>query len=347
VRRVTGEKFVSYAQNREDVVLWRALGGVANGRYVEVGANDPEHFSITKAFYDRGWRGLAAEPVPAFAERLRAARPEDVVVEAAVTQKDGSVTLHVIEDSGLSTVVDDVSNSHEAGGQTVDDLEVRSVRLDTLLAEHGFDTGPVHFLIIDVEGAEPDVLASVDLRRWRPWVILVEATAPLSTERTHESWESVLLEAGYEFTLFDGLSRFYVAQEQAEVLRTSLDHPANVLDDFVDLLGDDQRSAEIRRLVTENDALRTELDVREAETHRWRSKALVTWAADVAQAPDLAQQRTEMDLLRLALDKAVKRTDRQAAQIKALRRRLRAAETESTAGPSPLGKAVRSLRRGR
>ena len=34
--------FVSYAQNGEDVVLWRALSHVENGFYVDVGAADPE-----------------------------------------------------------------------------------------------------------------------------------------------------------------------------------------------------------------------------------------------------------------------------------------------------------------
>ena len=33
--------FVSYAQNYEDVMLWRALKHVKNGFYVDVGANDP------------------------------------------------------------------------------------------------------------------------------------------------------------------------------------------------------------------------------------------------------------------------------------------------------------------
>jgi len=47
--------FISYAQNHEDVLLYRALKGVGKGFYIDVGANDPEEDSVTKAFYDRGW----------------------------------------------------------------------------------------------------------------------------------------------------------------------------------------------------------------------------------------------------------------------------------------------------
>ena len=54
--------FVSYAQNREDVVLYRALGHISGGRYVEVGANDPIADSVTYAFYERGWSGIEALP---------------------------------------------------------------------------------------------------------------------------------------------------------------------------------------------------------------------------------------------------------------------------------------------
>jgi hypothetical protein len=36
---------------------------VQQGFYVDVGANEPVCHSITKAFYERGWRGIDIEPV--------------------------------------------------------------------------------------------------------------------------------------------------------------------------------------------------------------------------------------------------------------------------------------------
>src|SRR5664279_1896466 len=59
---VESDPFVSYAQNGEDVVLFRALGAVEGGRYVDVGANDPIFESVTYAFYLRGWSGITIDP---------------------------------------------------------------------------------------------------------------------------------------------------------------------------------------------------------------------------------------------------------------------------------------------
>ena len=70
--------FVSYAQNFEDVLLWRALGGVTDGFYIDVGAAHPDIDSVTRAFYDRGWSGINIEPTPEYSLRLAAARPRDV-----------------------------------------------------------------------------------------------------------------------------------------------------------------------------------------------------------------------------------------------------------------------------
>lgn len=60
----------TYAQNFEDVLLWRALRHVPEGRYVDVGAGHPELHSVTKLFYDAGWSGINIEPVPELAHAL-------------------------------------------------------------------------------------------------------------------------------------------------------------------------------------------------------------------------------------------------------------------------------------
>ena len=267
---MTDQPFVSYAQNREDVVLWRALHAMTPGRYVEVGANDPTTHSISRAFYDRGWSGIEIEPVPVLAAKFREQRPRDVVVEAAVTTADvPEVTLHLIPDTGLSTLQDDIGAEHARAGWPVTEVTVPARRLDDILAEHLGTDDEIHFLVIDTEGAERQVLESVDLERWRPWVLVIEATAPMSNVRTHEEWEHLVVSAGYDFCLFDGLSRWYVAKEQQHLV-PSLDHPASALDPWVD--------SRVHELEQQVEALRTDNDALLQQLIVWRGAVLKRWA---------------------------------------------------------------------
>ena len=268
---VTPAPFVSYAQNGEDVVLWRALGGVSAGRYVEVGANHPRDDSVTRAFYDRGWSGITIEPVPYFADLQRAERPRDHLVQAAITNTGrGQITLHVVPGTGLSTIVDAVSDRHADAGIDHVDLLVPTLRLDDVLAESGRAGEEIHFMLIDVEGAERDVLQSVDLRRWRPWVLVVEATEPNSTVTTHSEWEPGLIAQGYQYCLFDGVSRFYVADEKADRLRAALSYPACVLDNY--------QTPSLTAAMRERRVLLQQIA-------HWRTIALTGWADAVSQAP--------------------------------------------------------------
>ena len=140
---VTSSPFISYAQNREDVVLHRALAAVSEGRYIDVGANDPTLDSVTKAFYNAGWRGLTVEPVHAYAEAHRRERPGDLVFEVAVTDGGpGEVVLHDIADTGLSTLVDEFAARHAADGREVREVRVRTRTLDDLLDRPAGTTSP-------------------------------------------------------------------------------------------------------------------------------------------------------------------------------------------------------------
>ena len=83
--------FISYAQNFEDVMLHRALRDVKKGFYIDVGANDPVVDSVTKAFYDSGWRGINIEPVKEFYEKLQQDRPDDINLQLAARASKGNV----------------------------------------------------------------------------------------------------------------------------------------------------------------------------------------------------------------------------------------------------------------
>jgi FkbM family methyltransferase len=221
---------ISYAQNFEDVILERAFGDVDEGFYVDVGAYDPEHESVTKHFYDRGWSGINVEPLAENWARFVASRPRDTNLQAALGDRDGEAVLNVVAEIGYSSFERSYAERARGDGARCRQRSVPVRRLDTVVGANG--VGGAHFLKIDVEGAEAQVLAGWDRRRFRPVVVVVESTVPLSPEPNHASWEPLLLEAGYSFQYFDGLNRFYLRDENPELARC-FEVPPNVFDEFV------------------------------------------------------------------------------------------------------------------
>jgi FkbM family methyltransferase len=223
---------VSYAQNREDVLLDRLFPKAHKGFYIDVGASEPVDMSVTKHFYDLGWSGVNVEPVTPSYEQLREARTRDVNLNVGVSDTPGTLQLFECPPphASASTFSSSQAEWHRETGLSFDEREVPVVTLAQLCEEHVDRT--IDFLTIDVEGFERQVLAGGDWGRWRPRVVLVEATQPRTTIPTHEEWESILLDADYRFAAFDGLNRYYVRAEDADLV-PMLATPANVLDDFV------------------------------------------------------------------------------------------------------------------
>lgn len=222
--------WISYAQNFEDVTLMRALRHLPTGFYVDVGAHDPRADSVTRAFYERGWHGVNVEPVPHWHARLVADRERDVNLGVAAGEVSGTLTLFEVQGTGLSTADPQQAARYRAEGFGVSELTAPVRTLTEICAEHA--THEIHFLKVDAEGAERAVLAGLDLARFRPWVVVVEATKPRSPEPAHAEWEALLTGRGYQLAWFDGLNRFYVADERA-ALRPLLAQPPSVFDDYM------------------------------------------------------------------------------------------------------------------
>ena len=172
---------ISYAQNGEDVRLWHAFGP-REGRecgfvYVDVGANEPWHFSVTAALSELGWRGLLIEADPELANRLRAERIRDVVVNAAAADREGELTFFRVPGTGLGTMDEAEAAAARDRGFAVEEIVVPALRLDDIIDRFARDLGPdIHAMTIDVEGAESIVLDG--LNRYRPWAICIEAVEP-------------------------------------------------------------------------------------------------------------------------------------------------------------------------
>ncbi len=219
-------RFVSYAQNQEDVFLWRLWKDRPGGFYVDVGANHPLFHSVTKQFSIQGWRGINVEPNPILHRALVEDRPRDINLNLGVSDSDSTLTFHEYPQlHGWSTFDESFADQYRQAGMTAFEREVPIRTLDSILAEHVPPGTAIDFLKVDVEGFEPRVFAGLDLRRWRPRVILVESNG-------RELWEPRVLGSGYAFAAFDGINRYY-AQADDRVALDAMSTPVNVLDFFI------------------------------------------------------------------------------------------------------------------
>jgi FkbM family methyltransferase len=223
---------ISYAQNQEDVLLSRLFPPGRPGFYIDVGANDPVVDSVTKHFYDLGWRGVNVEPAARPFERLLQQRERDVNLNVGLSDKEGRLSFYEFPAAlpGSSTFSPGLAEWHHDGGMPFVEREVPVTTLARICEEHV--TGTVDFLTVDTEGHERMVLEGGDWTRWRPRVVVVEATQPNTLIPTHGQWEHVLTDAGYLYAAFDGLNRYYVRREDEDLL-PALAAPANVCDDFI------------------------------------------------------------------------------------------------------------------
>lgn len=219
--------FISYAQRFEDAVLYRALKGVERGFYIDVGAQSPDWSSVTKAFYERGWRGINIEPVQYWFDKLMEERPDEINLNCAAGAAEGLLHFFEVDDSGLSTADARYARSHEQHGRLLREYDVPMVSLSKICRDHKVDQ--IHFLKVDVEGFERQVLEGLDLSVFRPWIIVAEATEPLTDVESFQQWEPILLSSDYAFAYFDGLNRFYFAAEHPE-LEAALKEPIETFD---------------------------------------------------------------------------------------------------------------------
>lgn len=221
---------ISYAQHFEDVRLWKALANEANACFVDIGAAHPTDFSVTRLFYDRGFRGINVEPGQYFA-LLEEQRPNDVNIEAAIARNDGFAEFFTPAGyPDLATLDGELARGARVNAP-VQSRKVRTMDLASLLNEH-VNGRTIAFLKVDVEGEEANVLASNDWERFRPLVVVVEAIHPVTYEQNHQEWEPALIAEGYVFAHFDGINRFYARSDRSDLV-AGLQAPVSPVDGFV------------------------------------------------------------------------------------------------------------------
>lgn len=211
------DEVISFAQNREDLILLWLLGQKKDGFYVDVGANDPSLFSVTKLFYEMGWSGLNIEPIKECFEKLLAYRPRDINLNLGAAEKTDTISFREYKQAdGLSTfsgeMKETLGSTHEFLEYEVEVKPLRDIFRDNLPSNTKID-----FMKVDVEGFEYQVLAGNDWNTYRPAILCIEAN------HVYKDWRPMLLDAGYGLAFFDGLNEYW-AEDAAAVKKNYKDY---------------------------------------------------------------------------------------------------------------------------
>ncbi len=206
----------------EDALLFDLFFPQTRGVYIEAGALDGRTNSVTWVFESIGWTGLLVEPIPERCEQCRSARPDSVVVHAALgaTGSSGTTSFMVPlepehqfsayrEHEGM--LAEHVKGLDRAGA-SLRRVEVPFSSLNALLEKAGFDR--VDFASIDVEGGELDVLKGFDLERFRPRALIVEDLS-LGDDKAVADW---IGRSGYEQVMWIGANRVFIRADDPSLL---------------------------------------------------------------------------------------------------------------------------------
>ena len=201
-----------FSQEGEDLILETFFPNEGSGFFIDVGSYHPVRFSNTYLFYLKGWRGINIDARPGSMELFKTMRPEDKNIEAAIGEIEKTLTYYMFDEPGLNGFSKELSESRDANSpyKIQKKIELPLRRLDIILDEHLPQSAVIHFMDIDVEGFDLEVLKSNNWNKYRPLMVLVE-TSLVSNDALGltSSIHVFLSEKGYQLVAKTYRTSFY------------------------------------------------------------------------------------------------------------------------------------------
>jgi FkbM family methyltransferase len=161
-----------YSQDNQDKYLeTNIFKGYKNGFYVDVGAHDGITFNNTLYFEKiNNWTGINIEPIKKVFDNLIINRPNNINLNCAVCNNDGETDflcntgytemLSGIKDNFDIRHLERLKRENVEKGSTTEIIKVNTKKLETIFDEN--NVSHINYLSIDVEGAEFEVIKSIN-----------------------------------------------------------------------------------------------------------------------------------------------------------------------------------------
>jgi FkbM family methyltransferase len=197
----------SYSQIHEDLLI-DAILNVEKGFYIDIGANDPQHFSNTKRFYDKGWNGINIDPNPKCYEKFIDTRTRDINLNLGISSIRGELQFYELTYPPLSSFSKEMAiiNAENFGIKIEKEYKVKVICLKDIYQEY-VDNKTVDFISIDTEGHEMQVLEGNNWEKYRPKLLIIE------TGRLHSEIYDYVISKNYSPIIHNNLNAIFINNE--------------------------------------------------------------------------------------------------------------------------------------
>lgn len=165
---------MDYSQNGEQKIIIEYFKGFT-GILLDIGANDGETLSNSRALMELGWSGVLVEPSESAFKKLNVLYPDNKIAELIPFGISDNPGLFKFFDSGthlnkgdtslLSTCKESELKRWEGSNNHFTETEIECITIEELKYLTGIEH--YHFITIDAEGMDLIILKQIDLSNTR------------------------------------------------------------------------------------------------------------------------------------------------------------------------------------
>ena len=192
-----------------------------NGVFMDIGAHDGVSLNNTLYFEKQhNWTGLNVEPIKSVYDKLTVNRPSCINLNCAVSDIDGTAQFYC--NTGYTEMLSGLKNNYDQrhftrlnrenreSNSVTQVIDVETKRIDTICDTYNIKR--IHYLTIDVEGAEFEVIKSINFDKVFIDVIEFEnnyddASKPIITYL--ESKNFIVIHKNLDIFMINKASEFY------------------------------------------------------------------------------------------------------------------------------------------
>jgi FkbM family methyltransferase len=207
------ESKVYYSHGGEDVHILTLLGNKPNGFYIDIGSNDPIHYSNTFKMYTLGWTGILVDGNSKLIEKARKIRKKDICVHALVSNESREIDFYLSGNDLISSIDPEHAASYTNLDSRIEKVSMSTMTIDQIIDQYLPAGQTIDLLSIDVEGHDFEVLQSISLAKYRPGLIVIEDLKQMKADLSNNFYVLYLKNYQYVLVSTDMQNLYFMPEE--------------------------------------------------------------------------------------------------------------------------------------